>query len=185
VDPRDLAVRLQERIYHGATVLPLSGVVVPGQTVSSTIRKTVDDTLRATGLYTTLRFLVSREWQADYEMVEHMACIACGDEIRLPRHAVAFRCPGCGMHHTLADYLSLVHSPPDDWATAEAARGLRDILETLLLMRFLQVYRDRSVILRRTLFVKDGPLLLRAQLALFIHERPARVARRCQRGSPG
>jgi hypothetical protein len=26
------------------------------------------------------------------------------------------------------------------------------------------VYRDRPVILRRTLFVKDGPLLLRAQL---------------------
>jgi hypothetical protein len=164
VDPRDLARRLQGRTYCAATVLPLSGVVVPGQTVSSTIRRTVDDTLRATGLYQTLRFLVSREWQADYEMVEHMVCIACGEEFRLPRHALAFRCAVCGAPHTLADYLRLVHSPPDDWATAEAALGLRDILETLLLMRFLQVYRDRPVILRRTLFVKDGPLLLRAQL---------------------
>jgi hypothetical protein len=26
---------------------------------------------------------------------------------------------------------------------------------------------------------------VRHELALFIHERPARVARRCQRGSPG
>ena len=164
VDPRDLAARLQDQTYCRPAVLPLSGVVVPGQTVSSTIRRTVDETLRSTGLYATLRFLVSREWQADYDMVEHMACIACGEEIRLPRHALAFRCVGCGEHHTLADYLSLVHSPPDDWATAEAARGLRDILETLLLMHFLRVYRDRPVILSRTLFVKDGPLLLRAQL---------------------
>src|ERR687887_897558 len=67
VDPRDLARRLQGRTYCGATVLPLSGVVVPGQTVSGTIRRTVDDTLRATGLYATLKFVVSREWQAGYE----------------------------------------------------------------------------------------------------------------------
>jgi hypothetical protein len=68
----------------------------------------------------------------------------------------------------LSDYLGIAQGPPDDWAKEEAAISLRSVLETLLLMGFLRLYRDRPVVLSRTLFVKDGPLLLRANLSRLV-----------------
>jgi hypothetical protein len=168
IDPRDLAKQLRGNSNSVVAVLPLSGVAIPGETVVDTIRRSVDDTLRYSGLYATLKFLVSREWLPGYEMQEHMDCIRCGHEFTLPRSALQFRCPHCQQHHTLSDYLGIVQGPPNDWAKEEAAISLRSVLETLLLMGFLRLYRDRPIVLRRTLFVKDGPLLLRANLSRLI-----------------
>ncbi len=168
IDPRDLARQLQGNSNSVVSVLPLSGVAIPGETVVDTIRKTVDDTLRYSGLYDTLKFLVSREWLSEYEMQEHMDCIRCGGDFVLPRSVFNFRCPHCRQHHTLSDYLGIAQGPPDDWAKEEAAISLRSVLETLLLMGFLRLYRDRPVVLSRTLFVKDGPLLLRAYLSRLV-----------------
>jgi hypothetical protein len=147
--------------------LPLSGVVTPGQTVLASIRQSIDHALRHWDLYDTLQFLVSREWLPEFEMDAHMGCIGCGRDFVLPRSAKRFDCPHCMTPHTLADYLSLVSGPPEDWATEDVAINLRTIFETLLLLRFLVRYRDRPI-LRRTVFVKDGPLLLRAQLSRLV-----------------
>jgi len=168
LDPRDVAGELRNSSSSKLAVLPLSGVTIPGETVVQTIRRTVDDVLRYTNLYDTLKFLISREWLLEYEMQEHMDCLECGVAFVLPRSKLSFRCPRCQAVHTLADYLTMVQGPPDDWATEEVAIALRTVLETLLLMDFLRVYRDRPRVLRRTLFVKDGPLLLRAQLSRLV-----------------
>ncbi len=168
VDPRDLASQMQRNVSSIAAALPLSGVVIPGETLVDSIRKTVDEILRYTDLYDTLKFLVSREWLADYVVQEHMGCIRCHGEFPLPRSVVQFRCPHCREPHTLSDYLGIAHTPPEDFATEEAAISLRNVLETLHLFRFFKSYRDHPVLLKRTLFLKDGPLLLRAQLSRLI-----------------
>ena len=168
LDPRDLAKTLHDRFTPKVAVLPLSGVTIPGETVVHTIRKTCDDVLRYTDLYPALKFLISREWLNDYEMQEHMECYSCSREFVLPRSQLLFSCPHCAAPHTLGDYLRLSPSEPQDWATEEAAIGLRNIMETLLMFRLLILYSDRPAVLRRTLFVKDGPLLLRAQLSRLI-----------------
>jgi hypothetical protein len=168
MDPRDLSRDLLERSKVMAAMLPLSGVTIPGETVVQTIRKTTDEILRYTDLYSTLKFLVSREWQSAYDMQEHMGCVQCGDEFTLPRSQYNFRCPHCSEPHTLSDYLSLVQGSPDDWAREQTAIDLRNVMETLILMRFLRLYMDRPVVLKRTLFVKDGPLLLHAQLSRLV-----------------
>lgn len=168
IDPRDLAKQLKDRSFSVQAVLPLSGVAIPGETVVDTIRKAVDDTLRYSDLYQTLKFLVSREWLAEYEMEEHMGCVGCGHEFPLPRSELNFRCPRCKLPHTLSDYLGIAQGPPYDWAKEEAAISLRSVLETLLLMGFLRSYQDRPLVLSRTLFVKDGPLLLRAYLSRLV-----------------
>ncbi|MCL4552040.1 MAG: hypothetical protein M1305_00575 [Candidatus Marsarchaeota archaeon] len=168
IDPRDLAKQMQEGASTVAAALPLSGVVVPGETLVDSIRKTVDEVLRYTRLYDTLRFLVSREWLPSYSGQEHMGCVRCRGEFPIPRSTLQFRCPHCGELHTLSDYLSIAQGPPHDFATEEAAISLRNIMESLYLMRFLKTYKDRPVLLQRTLFVKDGPLLLRAQLSRLI-----------------
>ncbi len=168
IDPRDLSKQIQRNAETIATVLPLSGIVMPGETVVDSIRKIVDETLHHHGLYDTLRFLISREWLPHYEMQEHMDCVQCGNEVLLPRSRLTFSCPHCGHVHHLSDYLSLTQTEPADWAKEQAAIDLRTVLETLLLMRFLMIYRDRPLVLQRTLFVKDGPLLLHAQLSRLI-----------------
>jgi hypothetical protein len=170
LDPRDVARQLQKNVKSMAAILPLSGVSLPGESVVDSIRKTVDDTLQAEDLYDTLEFLVSRAWLPEYSIEEHMGCVKCGTAFHLKRFARRFRYPNPNCHHynTLSDYIGIVQSPPEDWAKEEAAINLRNVMETLLLMKFLKMYADRPVVLQRTLFVKDGPLLLRAQLSRLI-----------------
>jgi hypothetical protein len=68
----------------------------------------------------------------------------------------------------LADYLEVNQRAPEDWAREEAAINLRNVMETLTLFSFIRQYADRPVVLQRTLFLKDGPLLLRAQLSRLV-----------------
>ena len=146
----------------------MAGIHHPGLTVQQTIRRIVDRTLSETGLYDTLSFLVYRGWEKDWGVPEderpHMSCVSCDGEINLPRWQIGFDCPACGSRHTLSDYLSIGTQGPDDWSREEAASALRDSLETLSLMHFLRIYRNDGDVLGETLFVKDGPLLLRAAL---------------------
>ena len=45
---------------------------------------------------------------------------------------------------------------------------MRNVIETLILFDFLRRYRNNPSELEKTLFLKDGPLLLRAQLARLV-----------------
>ena len=168
IDPRDLAKRLEDSHETLSWALPLAGISVPGQTLIETIRKLIDEFFQHSGLYPTLQFLLSREWLPSYEMTAYMGCIKCGRDITLPRSKLYFACPYCNQHHTLADYLQLVQSQPDDWAREEVVKMLMGVAENLYLLRFLVNYRDKPLILRRTLFLKDGPLLLSSQLARLV-----------------
>ncbi len=172
MDPRDVKKMIEGAVWYNPAAIPLAGVHHPGLTVQQTIRYIVDRTLAETGLYDTLAFLVYRGWEEEWTVAEeerpHMTCVCCDEEIFLPRNRLAFDCPSCGGRHTLSDYLSIGTQGPDDWSREEAASALRDALETLSLFHFLRVYRDDDEVLRETLFVKDGPLLLRAALSRLV-----------------
>jgi LSD1 subclass zinc finger protein len=167
IDPRDLTQRIQNSTHSIASALPLSGIAIPGETLVKTIRNLIHETLHYTKLYDTLQFLVSREWDSGYVMNEHMNCTKCREIIQLPKSIKNFKCNACGESHTLSDYLQITDSQPEDWAREETVSSLRNILETLMLFQFVISYRDRPV-LRHTLFVKDGPLLLRAHLSRLV-----------------
>ena len=172
MDPRDVNKMIEGAVWYNPAAIPLAGVHHPGLTVQQTIRRIVDRTLSETGLYETLSFLVYRGWETDWGVPEeerpHMSCVSCDREISLPRWQLSFECPECGSRHTLSDYLSIGTQGPEDWSREEAASALRDALETLSLMHFLRVYRDDGEVLGETLFVKDGPLLLRAALSRLV-----------------
>lgn len=176
VDPRDLARSLEGCVAHVPWALPLAGISMPGETVVASIRKSVDHALRYHRLYDTLQFLVSREWLRDYEMDAWMHCTRCGREFVLQRSARRFPCTHCGEVHSLADYLSIAQAPPEDWVKVEAAASLRSIFEMLLLFRHVVNYYRTPIVLQRTLFVKDGPLLLRAHLSRLVESMRAFLA---------
>lgn len=172
MDPRDVKKRIEDDIWYNAAVVPLAGVHLPGLTVQQTIRHTTDRTLTETGLYDTLKFLVYREWEGKWTLAlderPHIACVSCGTDITLPRHQIKFRCPHCQHSHTLSDYLAIGTSGPDDWSREDAANALRDALETLTLFHFIRKYHEKDEVMAETLFVKDGPLLLRAALSRLV-----------------
>jgi hypothetical protein len=170
MDPRDWKKMTEENWYHPA-VLPLCGVRLPWRTVKETIRELIDAALTELQLYETLKFLVYREWDTAYTIPEDekpaMDCWSCGERFPLPRHAVSMQCPQCNHEHRLSDYLRIGADSPDTWSREESANNLRDVLETLTLFHFLRVYSGKPA-LGSTLFIKDGPLLLRAHLSRLV-----------------
>jgi len=95
--------------------------------------------------------------------------LGCGAAIGLPRNAINFECGSCHFRHRLADYLGIAQEAPEDWSREEAAMSLRSALETLTLFHFLiRYWKGKPEVLAETLFLKDGPLLLRAQLSRLV-----------------
>jgi hypothetical protein len=95
-------------------------------------------------------------------------CWVCGGEIIIPKSQINFPCPHCTEPHKLADYLGIGHDSPDEWSREDTATALRDSMETLTLFHLIRSYLDKPAALERILFVKDGPLLLRAALSRLV-----------------
>ncbi len=167
-DPRERQRILANSSFVRSTVLPLSGVRITGETLVDTLRGAIDDSLRRTALHDTLKFLVYREWVPGYVLVEHLDCFRCRGKVDLVKSASYFNCPACGHRHSLSDYLNLVNAEPEDWATEESVIGLANVMEALVLVGFLRTALESPRVFERTLFVKDGPLLLRAQLSRLV-----------------
>lgn len=173
MDPREIQKRTEGAIWYNPAVIPLAGVRLPGRTVKETIRLLLHSTLSAThtGLYETLKYLVYREWETSWPPdVENpsMHCLGCEKSFELPYGSILFKCPHCQCEHWLSDYLSLVETTPDDWSKDDAANSLRDVLETLSLFHFLRRHHLNHKVMSETLFIKDGPLLLRAALSRLV-----------------
>jgi hypothetical protein len=173
-DPRDLNKQMENRLWYKAAAIPLSGVSMPGMSVRETMRAVVNSTLSAanTGLIETLRFLVYREWLADWPVGEEppsMHCVHCGAPFELPyrEHGTVFSCPECRHQHYLSDYLGICEVA-DDFGRETTVSNLRTVLEVLILFDVIRKYRHEREQISRTLFLKDGPLLLRAQLGRLV-----------------
>jgi hypothetical protein len=168
LDPRDYAQMLLDSQLPQPAVLPLAGVTLPNQSVRQSIRTLIDQTLEAHSLYPALNFLVSRLWSPAYVMPgpgsPAMQCRSCRQEFSLPRNERVFACRACGHTHTLSDYLGIAEDGAEDWGRAECVTQLRDVMETLSLFSVARGLYGEPAILGRVLLIKDGPLLLRANL---------------------
>jgi len=172
MDPREVNRMIEGEVWYSPAAIPLSGVHHPGLTVQQTIRYIADRTLAETGLYDTLKFLVYREWEGAWtippEERPHMSCTNCSKDFYLPRHRLTFECPYCDHRHSLSDYLAIGTVGPDDWSREESASALRDTMETLALFHFIRRYHREDRVMGEALFIKDGPLLLRAALSRLV-----------------
>jgi hypothetical protein len=173
-DPRDISKQLEDKLWYKPTAVPLSGVSMPGMNVREALRAVVNSTLSHanTGLIDTLRFLVYREWVAAWPSDEEppsMDCFGCGQRVTLPykERALSFACALCGHQHYLSDYLGICEIAPD-FGRETTVSNLRNVLEVLMLFDLVRKYRDHKSQLAKTLFIKDGPLLLRAQLSRLV-----------------
>lgn len=174
VDPRDLNKQLEGKLWYKAAAIPLSGVSMPGMTVRDTMRAVVNSTLSSanTGLIETVRFLVYKEWLSvwpTHEDPPSMDCLSCGTRFELPyrERASTFSCRSCTYQHFLSDYLGICEVA-DDFGRESTVSNFRNILEVLMLFDLVRKFRHYPEEIAKTLFIKDGPLLLRAQLSRLV-----------------
>ncbi len=172
MDPRDVTAMLQ-RIHYRPCTLPLSGVRIPGQTIRDTIRRSINGILSKpyTDLYEILHFLVHRSWlpEGAPRPQPEMECYACDEKFGIPKD-FTFSCPHCGHEHFFSDYLHIGKNSPDEWSREESAISLMSVIETLALFE-VPVHlarRGQLGLMANTLFIKDGPLLLRSYLSRLV-----------------
>lgn len=185
-DPREVNRFLQNGIWINGGVIPLAGVRIPGRSVRESIRQSIDQILVYTGLNSILQYLVSREWDPGYFMGSgsspHFNCRSCGRIVYLPKSSLRFQCLSCGHEHMLSDYLQIDQESSDESARAQMAQALRNVLEILVLMHLIWSDLDRPDLLGQTLYMRDGPLMLRAGLYRLVDDIRAFIQHLDQKG---
>ncbi len=180
-DPREVQGRLSRYTHHILAVLPIVGVRIPGLSVRQSLREAIHRFAVHYELYPALSFLVYRLWEDSLIDPPSMDCLSCGKRFELPPRSLTFHCPECNHEHRLSDYLGLCDQDSEDRSTAETVSNLRSVLEALALFSLIVRFRDRDSIMSRTLFLLDGPLILRAQLSRLVE--PIRALVEYQRAS--
>lgn len=183
-DPRHVRRLLSQYTHHTLAALPLVGVNIAGLNLQESLREAVHRFMSYYQLYEALAYLVYRKWQKELDELPFMACHDCGAKVELPRGALAFECGSCSHKHRLADYLCLFDEEAEDRSRSESVSSLRAVLEVLVLFSFIVRFRHSTEIMSKTLFLLDGPLLLRAQLSRLVEPIRALLENQKEKGIP-
>lgn len=169
---RDILQRSQ--VYH-ATVFPLRYVDVPGQKLYDAIRHVIFDSFRDPSLdgqiYETFKWLAYEKWDQQKKALPAFQCPHCpSDQATLPYDADKGPCSNCGKELLVTDMLGFHQVMAEDAAPDSIATDYMGVHETLLLFTGVRHYWEtQREVLRTALFVKDGPLSIRAQYSKLVN----------------
>ena len=175
--PHPLALRdilADSALYH-ATVLPLRHVVVPGMSVYDAVRETIFESIKDASLdgepFETLKWIAYEKWDGKQKELPLFECPHCEKTIAtLPYDAEEGNCPDCKGNLFLTDMLGFHQEMAPDSAPETVATAYMSIHETLLLFTGVRYFWERKKdILSNCLFVKDGPLSIRAQYSKLVN----------------
>lgn len=175
--PHPLALRdilADSALYH-ATVLPLRYVVVPGMSVYDAVREIIFESVKDASLdgepFETLKWIVYEKWDGKKKQLPQFECPHCEvkDAATLPYDAEEGNCPKCNGKLFLTDMLGFHQEMTQDSAPETVATAYMSIHETLLLFTGIRYFWERKKeVLSNCLFVKDGPLSIRAQYSKLV-----------------
>src|SRR5690606_32481615 len=173
VNPEVVMKIINEYSTTQSTVLPLENISIPGQTLKSTLRKSIYLSFQKLfngKILDTLSFLVSKKWDGNAQIDAHFSCPFCGNENQVPKNDIEFSCikESCNQTLTIVDYLGFLSQNPDDQADSKVATDLMLVLEHLTLFYYLREIVDGGHNVEDYLILKDGPLLLSGQYSRLI-----------------
>lgn len=176
-DPHPFAIRdILERsqLYH-ATVFPLRNVNVSGKTTYDAIRQVIYESLRDPSLedqvFETLKWLAYEKWDGQKRDLPVFECPHCHEvKATLPYDSDKGKCPNCGKELFLSDMLGFHQAMGEDSAPDNVASDYMSVQETLLVFTGIRYFWENSIeTLKTALFVKDGPLSIRAQYSKLVN----------------
>lgn len=168
---RDLMA--ESALYH-ATVFPLRHVHVPGLSVYDAVRQTIFESVKDPSLagepMETLKWLAYEKWSGNQKGLEPFQCPHCdSDHATLPYDAEKGACSKCGNLLYITDMLGFHLDMVQEAASDSVATAYMSIHETLLLFTGIRhFWQTNRGVLARCLFLKDGPLQIRAQYSKLV-----------------
>ncbi|HEV2493150.1 MAG TPA: hypothetical protein VG204_08785 [Terriglobia bacterium] len=177
VEPHPFAIRdilEQSQLYH-ATVFPLRYVYASGQTIYNAVRRVIYDSLRDPSLegqvFETLKWLAYEKWDGQHKALPEFECPHChGPRASLPYDSDEGECPQCDKQIFVSDMLGFHQVMAEDAAPDSVASDYMGIHETLLLFTGVRYFWEKKKeVLGNCLFVKDGPLSIRAQYSKLVN----------------
>ncbi len=119
----------------------------------------------------TLKWIAYKKWDMQPKQLPLFGCPHCQETVAtLPYDAEEDSCPSCGNHLFLTDMLGFHLEMAEDSAPQSLAMSYMGVHETLLLFTAIRhFWQERQESLAKCLFVKDGPLYLRAQYSKLVN----------------
>lgn len=161
-------------LYH-ATVFPLRNVSVSGMSLYDAIRKSIFESVKDASLngelFETLKWIVYKKWNESVkEGLPRFGCPHCEQEVAtLPYDGETGNCPSCKGELFLTDMLGFHQEMAPDDASDSLGTSYMSINETLLLFTGIRYFwQTNKGTLSKCLFVKDGPLSIRAQYSKLV-----------------
>lgn len=175
--PHPFALRdimAESALYH-ATVFPLKHVTIPGMTAYDAVRQIIYESIKDQSLngevLETLKWIAFKKWDGIPKKVPAFECPHCEEvAATLEYNTETGTCSNCGKELFLTDMLGFHQEMTLDAAPETVAQTYMIVHETLLLFTairyFWEHHRD---LLSECLFVKDGPLSIRAQYSKLVN----------------
>jgi hypothetical protein len=167
---------LQESAIYHATVMPLENVGIEGMTNYHAVREIIFESFRDPSsdiegeVLETLKWLAYKKWKGDEHSTTPFECPHChNNNTILPYDADSGFCQFCGKKTFITDWLGFHQEMGEDSAPDGIATTYMNVHETLLLFTAVRYYwTKKKKILCECLFVKDGPLSIRAQYSKLV-----------------
>lgn len=172
--PNPFAVRdiLSDAALYHATVFPLRNVHIEGVSNYNAIRKIIFQSIKDLEgePFETLKWLAYEKWDGTNKGLPLFECPSCEQTIAtLNYDSEEGDCPNCGEHLYLTDMLGFHQVMTTDSAPDGVASDYMGVHETLLLFTGIRHYWETNrELLNNCLFVKDGPLSIRAQYSKLV-----------------
>lgn len=175
--PHPLVLRdiLADSAFYHATVFPLKHVSVPNMNTYHAIRQIIFESIKDDSLDSepmkTLKWLAYEKWSGEKKELDEFECPHCEKTVAtLPYDAETGECPECNGDLFLTDMLGFHLEMAPDSAPEAVAGTYMTIHEVLLLFTGIRYYWEKKRdVLSTCLFVKDGPLSIRAQYSKLVN----------------
>ncbi len=176
--PNPFALRdiLKESALYHSTAFPLRNVYVEGKSNFHAVREILYESVKDEGLNNslngemmeTLKWIAFEKWSdKPKSKLEEFGCPHCNNTVAtLFYDEEKGNCPKCGGQLFITDLFSLHLTMTEDFAPRQVASDYMSISETLMIFTPIRYFWETDKdILKKCLFIKDGPLSLRATLA--------------------
>jgi len=193
--PFELRDILRESVVYHATLLPLRNTWNEGSTIYDTVRQTIyksicDSSPGMNGqILETLKWLSFRKWETTRRNLPEFQCPHGHEEEKhnttLPYDTDHGLCPTCGNEIFITDFLGFHLEMGEESAPPTIASTYMILNETLLLFTAIRLFwENHRNLVSECLFLKDGPLSIRAQYSKLVEPIRSFLAHAEENGYP-